>query len=119
MRTFHEWFLTDSWMYVLAFMVVVGWLAMSGLMLHARELGRQDYYTEQQSQVPAWANMTKSYDATRTEPPVMLIQRITPDYAQVCVEPAKDGVVACRPIGDLRKWIVSPAPPPCPPVVKK
>ena len=118
MRSFSIYFQKNGWMWVLGFMVIVGWFTLSGLMLHARELGRQDYYA-QQTQTPPWATMTKSFDATRTEPPVMLIQRVTPDWAQVCVEPAKDGVVACRPISELRKWIVSPAPPPCTPVVKR
>jgi hypothetical protein len=84
------------------------WWGLDSAALYARELGRQ------QAMVTL-----KSYDATRTEPPVVLIQRATPDYAQVCVEPAKNGIVACRPISDLRKWILSPAAPPCPPVMKK
>jgi len=44
-------------------------------------------------------------EKTRSVPQVVVIEKVLPDTAQVCAEPLDGGLVACRPVGEFRKWV--------------
>lgn len=37
-------------------------------------------------------------------PDTLIIQRATPDYARVCVEPLRGGLLVCRTVKEVRRW---------------
>jgi len=53
----------------------------------------------------AEAQNAKLYRAEASVPEVVSIRATMPDSARVCVEPPGGGLVSCRSIGELRKWI--------------
>jgi hypothetical protein len=44
-------------------------------------------------------------EKSRSTPQVVVIEKVLPDSAQVCAEPLDGGLVACRSIGEFRKWV--------------
>jgi hypothetical protein len=42
--------------------------------------------------------------AERAVPPVVLVEKTVPDTAQICAQP-EAGLVACRSVGEFRKWV--------------
>lgn len=40
------------------------------------------------------------------QPDVITVKRTVSDTARVCVEPPSGGLLACRPVGELRKWVL-------------
>ena len=56
--------------------------------------------------VNALAQNLSSYKAQGAIPEVVNIKASMPDVARICVERPDGGLVACRSIGDLRKWVL-------------
>ena len=52
--------------------------------------------------------MPERIAADRYLPEVIILKKDMPDTTQLCAEPQTGGLVACRSVGEARKWLTEP-----------